>query len=1105
MPSPTDIEVRHKAADVSKSVLLAAPAGSGKTSVLELRYLRALARSDSPEQVIAITFTVAAAGEIRERSLTSLRNASLGHSPENEHEQLLHDAACEVLALDKEKGWGILRDPSRLRIMTIDALNSLIAGSLPLVSRAGGTPVVDQQSHLLYREAIINLFADLEDDTITESLRESLALMLQFGRHQVDRLLPLFESLLQARDQWLRPLMASDLSHFEKTLNAIVQATIRESLTALSEQDWSDVMSILVVGSAYTEKLAWASELDPSKSLAEMPAAMIRKVASVLLTGEGALRKTVNKTTGFIAGKDYTDQMKAVLKDLGGRVSPSDAKAIAMLSSLPDSTFEEEGVRMLNALGAVLLRLAAHLQLVFQNNGAVDFVEVHGRAMEALNSENGTHGEFLIREERIRHILVDEMQDTSGAQIQLLQRLTSEWTDADDRSLFLCGDPQQSIYAFRGADVGQFLALWELGKLGEKSLDCLALTNNFRSSPRLVSFFNEVFTDLFGDHTNRWTGQVPFSEAEAFRQDLVGKINVVPFDHSAGDEEEAARVCDYLEKEISHDPQVEVAILVRSRSHLKSLLPMMRSRGIPAAGEEIDHLTEKTAVSDCVSLIKAIAHVGDRGSWMALLRSPMVGLKWEDCLALAGDDRASPIRELLDDQRRLMKLSADGKKRAFRLLAVLRRIEASDRWRDIVWRSRCLWESLGGRDVVDEHTFSEIKTVFKVLAECTEGGHLISRTRFEHRLSRLFAASVDGRIKVMTIHNAKGLQFDKVCLVGLNKTTMQDTPPMLHWKCVGDDFLLVPSPLDAGGTLAQQYEFMSKQSKRAALNEQKRLLYVALTRAETEITLFSGVHLSDDKAPYASRNTFMDMLLPFLGVTAEQVSGAPLQGDRDCVGREVIVPRLPMNYQGPALDESRSSMTVRRSMPLSNSAGLSRVHEKAAAAQRSAGIVFHFIMERIVVDGLDLWPASRVQESQKAIIALLRRAGCPDKDLGATVPAVISWVCDTLQSDIGRWLLRRREQSWTEYKVSGKRDGHWFTDVMDLVFIEGNTVWLIDYKSSFQDELSLDKLLQAYRPQLQRYIGTLTRMFPGMDIRAAIFEPSYQQLLEHDQSLNRAA
>lgn len=1090
---PSDAAVREKAVDVSQSVLLTAPAGSGKTSVLEHRYLKALANSESPEQVVAITFTVAAAGEIRERALNTLKDAKLGTKPTSEHEKALYEDARRVLDLDAEKNWGILRDPSRLRIMTIDALNSLIASSLPLVSRSGGATQVESQPGELYREAVIALFADLEDETLSESLRDALGMTLDFGRHQIDRLIPLFETLLQARDQWLKPLMAGQLQDFEETLAAIVDATRQEAIAALAPAQWDTLLSVLAAGSVYDEQLEWAKDINPHKDIAGQENNIVRLAAKSLLTGEGALRKKVNKRQGFLSKHNYTDDMNELLGELADTVGPQSVSALSMLSSIPSPAFDGEGVEMLEALSLVLLRLAAHLQVVFQNSGRVDFVEVHARAMDALNMESGAGSDFLIREERIRHLLVDEMQDTSGAQIELIQRLTGEWVDGDDRSLFLCGDPQQSIYAFRGADVGQFLALWESGQLGYKTLNRLALTNNFRSAPELVDFYNGVFTELFGGHSNRWTGKVPFSKADAFRDDLKGSVNVVPFDHGAGDDLESELVCERIEQAIAEDAGCEIAVLVRSRSHLKAILPLMRKRGIPASGEEIDHLTEKSPVGDVISLIKAMAHFGDRTSWVAMLRAPFVGLTWDDCLKLVGDDPHATVRELLDDHRRLGALSPDGRRRAFRLLAVIRRIELSDRWRDIVWRSRCLWESLGGLEIADEHTASDINKVFAVLADCTDAGHLISRSRFEARLSRLYAASSGGQVKVMTIHNAKGLEFDHVFLVGLSKNTMQDSEPLIHWRSVGEDFLLVPASQSDEGVLKEQFGFLGKLSKQAALNEQRRLLYVALTRAQSTLTVFAGVKVSEKGRVSAVKNTFADMLLPFLSFGNDEIINRDVSEQVVDQERVIKVKRVSSNYAGPELAAGYRCVAPLTSIPDDEELeGLRREH----SAQRAAGTTFHFLMERIAKDGLEKWDEKRVRECRKAVVALLRREGCSERLLDRAVTAILDWAVNTISSQVGRWILKSRSESWFERRISGWRDGEFFTDIMDIVFEEGDAVWVIDYKSSLKANADAAQILGANREQLERYIRTLSDQYPGRTIRGGVFVPMTQEIAE---------
>src|SRR5690606_31866491 len=113
---------------------------------------------------------------------------------------------------------------------------------------------------------------------------------------------------------------------------------------------------------------------------------------------------------------------------------------------------------------------AAHLKVVFQQRHSVDFSEVALAALQALGNVEPTDTQ-LAMDERIAHILVDEFQDTSFIQIELLEKLTEGWMPGDGRTLFLVGDPMQSIYAFRKADVGLFLKLWHERRLGQVPLE----------------------------------------------------------------------------------------------------------------------------------------------------------------------------------------------------------------------------------------------------------------------------------------------------------------------------------------------------------------------------------------------------------------------------------------------------------------------------------------------------------------------------------------------------------------------------------------------------------------------------------------------------------
>ena len=151
-----DFAARDDALDVTRSFIVQAPAGSGKTELLIQRYLRLLAIVEQPEEIIAITFTRKAAAEMQHRIVTALRAAARGEQPEQPHEQRTAALAAAALAKDAELQWGLLRSPSRMRIQTLDSLNAAIARSRPISSPAsasGVRVVVDAELNALHRAA----------------------------------------------------------------------------------------------------------------------------------------------------------------------------------------------------------------------------------------------------------------------------------------------------------------------------------------------------------------------------------------------------------------------------------------------------------------------------------------------------------------------------------------------------------------------------------------------------------------------------------------------------------------------------------------------------------------------------------------------------------------------------------------------------------------------------------------------------------------------------------------------------------------------------------------------------------------------------------------
>ena len=158
--------------------------------------------------------------------------------------------------------------------------------------------------------------------------------------------------------------------------------------------------------------------------------------------------------------------------------------------------------------------LAAQLSLVFRQHGMVDFSEISQQALRALGEDDAPTDLALALDYRIQHLLVDEFQDTSQSQYRLLERLTTSWQVDDGRSLFLVGDPMQSIYRFRAAEVGLFLKAQQQG-IGEIPLESLQLSANFRSQAGIVEWVNHTFDSIFPANADISLGAVPYYPSHA--------------------------------------------------------------------------------------------------------------------------------------------------------------------------------------------------------------------------------------------------------------------------------------------------------------------------------------------------------------------------------------------------------------------------------------------------------------------------------------------------------------------------------------------------------------------------------------------------------------
>lgn len=1131
-PAPTDDllqgddENRRRALELG-SFIVEAPAGAGKTELLTQRYLRLLETVDSPEEIIAITFTNKAAGEMRSRIQESLLLAERGVAPDQPHKLITFDLARTALRRSEDLGWDLLTHTGRMRLTTIDALCASLARQMPLLSRFGAQPATIDDASRHYLDAAQRALEHLEGD---DEHAETVATALDYLDNDTAQLANLLAQLLARREQWteLSALDDPELA-VDDALRVMVNSELVRIANVLDGCWQTRLMPLARFASANLSDETfdhWITPLTPDcDALSQW-----RAVADLLLTKQSEPRKTVNVMNGFPAGKEGKAQKDAMLALLA-ELSAQQTLALQRVRRLPRITHDNDLV--VRALARLMKLAAAELWLVFRERGEVDFVELSSRAIGALGDELDPSELGLRLDYGIRHLLVDEFQDTSPTQIDLLSRMTAGWEPGDGRTLFVVGDPMQSIYRFRKADVGLFLRIRDNG-IGNIQLTRLRLSRNNRSCTEVVDWINQSFPQIFPATDDPLRGEIAYREFVATRDsvpDAGVTVHPVLIAKTAAAIDaaraEAAAIVQTIAAEWQADSGRKIAVLVSARRHLTELVRTMRKLRPEwtYSAVEIEALVDRQTVQDLISLTRALHHRADRLNWLAILRAPWCGLVLSDLHALAADDHRSTLWVLMNDPTRIARLSADGQNRLLAIMAVLSEALAGQgrqtkrRWVEDTWTKlggpSCLCGASDQRDV---------EAFFARLDQLDASGQF-SIDRLETDMEKLFAAPdsrADGRLELMTIHKSKGLEFDTVIVPGLDRRSRTNDPPLLAWDSFpmedGEHLLAAPLNRHAAANTdgPSAYDYLQQMEAERKGNEASRVLYVAATRTVRRLHIF-GVCKVDEQGLLVKpqKTTGLGRLWPAVHETFERavergeadVLSATAESWSDPFEEEDEASNPEMADFVPALVRLKTPFTPPRqwqaphlTLPLADN-GFSP--DQALAA--TIGTLAHACMEQIVADSA-AWTVKRVEAMGPSLEKWLISRSCNGKDATAAARRVMGLLTTTLTSQDGQWVLARHEDDVAELALSTTAssgteegiDGLPFTRVVDRSFIEAGERWVIDYKtadlSADADTGNLKSHAEFYRPQLEQY-ATLFQS-GGVPVRKAIYFLAHGMLVE---------
>jgi ATP-dependent helicase/nuclease subunit A len=1113
MSKPQDSAQREEVLDISRSFIVQAPAGSGKTSLLTQRFLQLLTIVNHPEEILAITFTNKAAAEMHHRIIESIKLATKP-KPESDFEAQTWMLAAQVLQRDADCQWHLLQNPKRLRVQTIDSLCAHLTKQMPVTARFGSPPSIQQDASDLYTEAARNCLQALDSNDETG---QAIAVLMTHVDNQMMRAEGLISAMLASRDQWLRYVMTgASAADKRATLEAVLQRTVASVLSLINKNISAEERRQLAVlvefaASNTSDKSAPVHLLTDdfdglNDSVDALPYWLA--LADFLLTKSDTWRKQADAKMGFPAPTGVKNKeeaalykakkadFKALLEELQTNAALTDA--IGWLRCLPNPRYNEQQWQFIQALMRVLPVAVAHLRLVFQQAGCVDFCEVSLSASSALHDSTGMTDVGLRLDYQLHHLLVDEFQDTSETQFMLIRDLVAGWQEGDGRTLFLVGDPMQSIYRFRQADVGLFLKTQQDG-LGEvRNIAPMDIAVNFRSQQAIVDWVNRAFKQLMPKTDNVFSGAISYKPSIPFKTEPSSNDAVHYYPH-ANHVDEGNALLSLIQSIQQKHPNDTMGVLVRGRRSLLDLVAALNKAGVAYQATDIDPLNTRQTVIDLMSLTRAYLQSADRIAWLSVLRAPWCALSLTDMHCLLTGAADEPIWSLLQDKERVMSLSKDGQQSLLHIVEQFTAALANRERMSVADTVIGLWNNLRGPECLQYASdLADSERFIECLSALESSGGDIELSILEQHIEKLYAApnaNAPATLQIMTIHKAKGLEFDHVILPGLDRKAGNDEKRLLAWlerpgeQPGSSELMIAPIKETGADTDDAIASYLNKVEQEKTLHESQRLLYVAATRAKKQLHLSFCLKVDEMKGEpkKPASNTLLGLLWSSIkndidvNLTNDEVG--EINNTTNCYITKLD--RVDLNYIDCSSDNyQHDSTAIER--PQTHVVEFDWATDLAA----SIGTVCHQWMQILGERGDTLF-----DENTPAIQHQLLEAGVLPQHLDEATDRVNQILTQCLQDKRGLWVLNNQHQeSEFEFPLSGVVNGSLVHTRLDRTFVDDGKRWIVDYKTSRHDddnkEQFLDNEMTRYQSQLEGY-ARLMQALDSRPIHLGLYYPAF--------------
>ena len=1093
----SDLEI---STDPQKNINIFASAGSGKTYLLITRICRLLLTGVEPQQILAITFTRKSAAEMKQRlydrlaSWVLMDDAALSDELTHMGETANHD----VLAHARELYEKCLFSEQTIRMSTFHSFCEDIIRAFPLESELPTAFELTEQTQQYINQAWQQLLHLSEKNQALAAAMEQLYDQF-YGLDNARKALLCF---LAARNAWL---------------------VLSQGQSKPAEFGYQSLLARL--GELEPDDEAWLYQaecracLDKSMRLlidnrTPKHAELGAKIADFLARGECSNEEIFARLKPlFLTAKDsardfkINAQWRAELDDADYQHLITThqrlcAELLAVLNQRKHSQLLANNQAWYVA-GELFVR---QYQKVKAQHGVIDFDDLEWETYRLLQAEDNVLWIQYKLGQKIRHFLVDEFQDTSAIQWQLLKPLIESSQEQQlntAASLFLVGDSKQSIYRFRGAnpEIQQLVADWSQRNLASQQL---SNDHSWRSSAAIIDFVNDVFSSpalqqrVLGfkphsvEHTSLW-GWVKIlpllaypeqQDKEYFRNPLTTAraANTHPPYYNEGrqiGQEIQALITQrtpiYAGGKYRPVRYQDMLILVATRAHIEDLKQGLISCDVPLFGHDKNKLLDYLEIQDMVALLGILIDPYDDQKLCHVLRSPLFAVTDQDLISIKQIDspvwmeKLSQLSTMLEDDHPLRSAYTcladwqamadqlpvhDLMNRIFTQLHVLKRYRSICKAEDGPQIVARLQQFLQQCLALDSGRYSSIERFLTQLREINPDAHMQADQNSDY-------------VEIMTVHGAKGLEAPVVILADCGPSDGRSDPywTEIDWPADSDtpQHMMLAYAEKSLSDRGKDY----LQSIQPSTDEDVNLMYVAITRAK-QILIVSGAQSARGGKQHWHKEICSALGIEQDEVYFKQTSAVPALADEHYSAQTLT----------PSVDFAADLF-----IPLDRPVDAEHNPSEPTVASQD-GIIVHKILECLATAEME----DQALLNRLALDCQLR----PDHTRFSQLKQQ-ALRCMQDETIATVFTLNDQQQAYNEIAIAHNQSVH----VIDRLIVDREQAWIIDFKTQQQVDLNnIEHECEKFSDQLERYRAAVRSLYPTLSIRSSLVFTSIPLLID---------